>query len=1028
MKNLAILLLFLPAFAGPLDAEPMLHEPQQEPVPDSATASAAATIAEAAAIRRLDHGGTVLPDGAFRRSNWHGGMEGSALEHDRARALHLLTPLVPLADNLAPETRAALFAELADSLLLGRDDDRSWRLFSLTDLSVIPEPGPDFPVKTGLAPTAANGAPVFHSEPPSWEEARTDGERWRWALARLAESDSVAASRRLARFAWGQFGTGTLPPPSPKETASAADSSDPYGLASLAPDEALARLASGVRRFRLPPDWNPGLLLAAADDAEALGRWHESRQNYDQALTVYRTDPERFADRIAMIESPAVIVRRTPVPATPEHPVEFDFAVRNARRIDFEIRSVGLDGLLDDGFCGGYGFGIHDPEELHEESHLEVGTDWRGLLGSWTNAVGDIVASWSEAFDPAPGHRLRVGHTATPAPLPGGLYLVRISVPGGNETRAIFEVVDTAILISPPNRPSTGDAIELPGPIPPQTTGLLLADACDGRPIDGAEGQIVFEHSREEPPAEPVSMRTDADGTASFSLPQGQYNILARGLFSGPGSRHAVYMANSRGHPRYVRPDNRHRAWDGERPCPAAAIVTDRPVCPPGGTVRFKLWLSSQTPVGPLPVWSNVPVSMNLFDDDYFHRRIVMSVDGVTDATGSFSGSLQVPADLAPGVYRLDLRSKEFGTLRLNTSLRVATFHDPGSDNSPPPAPFEPEDPPPKRDASQSSPRPRDDLPLRLSLDRASYAIGDTARIALHADRPDSWVLVTTRVGTDRAHTEWVHLRGRETSFELPLNEADVPNVFVEALAFHDGRFLSDSVSIEIPPAAHLATVSIEAPSSAEPGTRVEVRVRVAAPDEHPAANASVTLSVCAAPLFEFTATPLFAFTPDDGKTAPDEAIWGWRNQLLGVFGTNPEVGGGFFGPEGGRGPEALAGDRFACPWWGVAAWVGRQTMPPPGGDAQPMFRAMSSPVMLARLPEPASVPVAPALAEPLVWLPELEPADKPGFYRAAFDLPGIPADWVIRAWATLPGSVLGHAESVLVTTSDLLADSVSPP
>lgn len=273
------------------------------------------------------------------------------------------------------------------------------------------------------------------------------------------------------------------------------------------------------------------------------------------------------------------------------------------------------------------------------------------------------------------------------------MYLARISVPGGNETRAVFEVVDTAILISPPNRPSTGDTIELPGPIPPQTTGLLLADACDGWPIDGAEGQIVFEHSREEPPAEPVSMRTDADGTASFPLPQGQYNILAHGLFSGPGSRHAVYMADSRGYPRHVHPDNRHRAWDGERPCPAAAIVTDRPVCPPGGTVRFKLWLSSQTPVGPLPVWSNVPVSMNLVDDDYFHRRIVIGVDGVTDAMGSFSGSLQVPADLAPGVYRFDLRSKEFGSLRLDTSLRVAAFHNPGSDNSPPPAPFEPEGP-----------------------------------------------------------------------------------------------------------------------------------------------------------------------------------------------------------------------------------------------------------------------------------------------------------------------------------------------
>jgi hypothetical protein len=88
------------------------------------------------------------------------------------------------------------------------------------------------------------------------------------------------------------------------------------------------------------------------------------------------------------------------------------------------------------------------------------------------------------------------------------------------------------------------------------------------------------------------------------------------------------------------------------------------------------------------------------------------------------------------------------------------------------------------------------------------------------------------------------------------------------------------------------------------------------------------------------------------------------------------------------------------------------------------MVRLASTSLLIARAPEPASVPVDPALAEPLVWLPELEPTDEPGVYHATFDLPDIPTNWKLRAWATLPGSVLGHAETVLVATSELLVDS----
>lgn len=995
----------VPASPPGLDAEPGAA-PAPRPPDDPA-----AVVAQAAEIRRLDHEGT-LRDGKFRRSVGRGGMAATALEHDRVRALRLLEPLLPRADGLAPPTRASLYSELADSLLLGREGDRSWLLFSATDLSVVPEPAPDLPVKTGGAPADADGAPVLHAVPPSWGEALTDGERWRWALARLADVDPAAAASRLAYFAWRQFGAGTLPAPGPGEIAAADDPADPYGLASLGSDEMVARLAPGVRRFRLPPEWNPAVLLSAAHDADSLGRWHESRLRNDLALAVYRADPVRFADRIAAIGAAAVVVRPVPGPITPERPAAFEFAARNAERVDFEIRPVGPAGLERIVAGSGIGFSASPPDvdSKREDTRLLFREDRGPGAGVWTNDLGAVVASWSETLAPAPPGRLRAGRTAPPAPLPGGVYRMRASVPGGDEASVVFEVLDTAVLLSPPNRPSSRPRNDLGhDPAPPQTAGLLLADACDGRPVAGAEGRIEFRRGLEAAPVPAAAVRTDPDGTASFRWPDAGKNYAAhgsaRGVLSGPGPRHAVYAADSPGTASRAHADRRFRAW-GDRP--AGAIVLDRPVCPPGGTVRFKLWLSSQDPADPAPARTNLAVRVDLVDrwGQFLAKGAVAT--GETDALGTLSGSFRVPVDLAPGVYRIGAQGDRTGPIRIDAWLRVAALRAPGPADEPPaPAPFEPPGPATSHPAwceAVPDPTPRDKLPLALRLDRDRYAPGDVARVVLRAERPDAWALVTTRAGTDRARSEWIRLDGREAAFELPLEEADRPNVFVEAVAFHDGRFLSDRVSVDLPPAARLAAVALDAPAHAEPGTRAEVRVRVAGPDGRPAANASVALSVCAARLFEFA--------PPEGDCAPpDESIWGWRNELHSYFQTNPGIAST---PDltGRKAPPALAGDRFACPWWWMADYIGRQAPPAPGGESIPVV--MSAPVLLARPPEPDAVPVAPALAEPLLWLPELEPAGEPGVYRSALDLPDVPADWTIRAWATLPGSVLGHAEATL--------------
>jgi hypothetical protein len=97
-------------------------------------------------------------------------------------------------------------------------------------------------------------------------------------------------------------------------------------------------------------------------------------------------------------------------------------------------------------------------------------------------------------------------------------------------------------------------------------------------------------------------------------------------------------------------------------------------------------------------------------------------------------------------------------------------------------------------------PTPADAATLSLSADPDAVAPGDAVRLRLRAARPNSWVLLTTRAGTERAESHWIHLDGNTADLEFETGASDAPNVFVEALAFHDGRMLLSVAGIAVAP------------------------------------------------------------------------------------------------------------------------------------------------------------------------------------------------------------------------------------
>ncbi len=87
--------------------------------------------------------------------------------------------------------KARVAEQLAATLMHARSGHAAWRLQVLTDLESLP----DYEVGWGYgggnegAPVDEANKPVFYSVPADWGHAKSDGERWRWALEQMVYHD-----------------------------------------------------------------------------------------------------------------------------------------------------------------------------------------------------------------------------------------------------------------------------------------------------------------------------------------------------------------------------------------------------------------------------------------------------------------------------------------------------------------------------------------------------------------------------------------------------------------------------------------------------------------------------------------------------------------------------------------------------------------------------------------------------------------------------------------------------------------------
>ncbi len=420
----------------------------------------------------VQHQGFIVA-GKFERGQHRGGGQvANAMERDRVRALQLMVQALPLALRDDDRTEAAKFLlSLADVWLDQRGSRESWRLQDLTDLAVLPdyEPGWGHHAQTRGAPVDADGNPVFHHLPKRFEQARSDGQRWRWCLAQAAELDPrlLRDSRvRFAEFLHGQFGVQTMAEYGwffgrGAVDDSREDQSGTYALHTLGEDETIARLATGIKRFKLPDEFNCIKLyqqLAEADSgwqAQALERLATVFENRRQ----YRRAAEYWRQRIALAPNAEHAKRRLeqiegnwgrfePVmtqPAGKGATVEFRF--RNGKSVEFVAHQLQAEKLLEDVKS----YIKSRPRQLDWEKLNIADLGWRIVQKNQARYRGPQVAAWSMDLEPRENHFDKRVTVASPLQKPGA-YLLTAKMRDGNTSQIVLWVADSAIAKMPLDR------------------------------------------------------------------------------------------------------------------------------------------------------------------------------------------------------------------------------------------------------------------------------------------------------------------------------------------------------------------------------------------------------------------------------------------------------------------------------------------------------------------------------------------------------------------------------------------------
>ncbi|MBT3291419.1 MAG: hypothetical protein HN380_29010, partial [Victivallales bacterium] len=604
--------------------------------------------AAADGYRQADHRGTIV-GGEFQRGQrpdhdeWH-----NVHERDRVRALQFMRDAELLARRERNQRGLSQFYRDC-AKLHARQGSQSWRMQTLTDLDELPDVARGYDHDGGArngAPVDADGKPVLYPVPKSLQAAANDGERWRWLLARSEQVSPKWASRArldLAQFLYQQFGVQTMRRDSwflgPRD-----DEAGPrtFDLRTLAKDETICQLATGIQRIRLPGEFSYIRLFEKLADGPspgvrepaclALATIYENRQQYDTAVAWWERYKEYDEEEVAEGRIQQIVgnwgrfEELPPQPAGP--PATVDFRFRNGKSVEFTAYRIDMGKVLGDIVAH-----VKSRPGRLIRRQVDPGLIGRRLVyANETKYIAGKVAQWSLPLAPKPHHFDRRITVTTPL-RKGGIYLLVGEMRDGNTTRILVQLDDLVIA-----RKDMGNRLL-----------YYVADAITGTPV---EGKLAFFGFRSQPEDDPVKRRaqykqivtgTDSDGQCQIAkgrLSEGyHWLIVARA-----GKRLAWHGLSEF----WLDLDSRHRPRKTK-----AFVITDRPVYRPGHTIQWKAWVRhAQYDMGDTSQFASRAIGVRIYNarDEKIHDETQ-----VADEYGGVNGELKLGEGAALGVYSIFL-------------------------------------------------------------------------------------------------------------------------------------------------------------------------------------------------------------------------------------------------------------------------------------------------------------------------------------------------------------------------------------
>jgi alpha-2-macroglobulin len=615
------------------------------------------------------HYGFIVAGKFYRGHKRGGGRYVNTMPRDRARAFQLMQQALPLTANEKNRADVGQFQfNFAHMILQGAGWHDAWRLQYLTDLSKLPdyEDAYRYYGYSGhFAPVDEKGNPVLHRAPKSYQDAASDGERWRWLLTESAkENPSLVndADMVFARFLNSQFGVQTMAGFGRIQADEDQKDTGTFALHTLKDEETIARLANGVKRFSLPDEFNwikvcervarRGNSHEGAQARDMIAQGYENRRQYVKAAEAWKRAIKEYgggnnrSQRLEQIVGNWGRFEPIATQATGTKPT-VDFRFRNGDKVTFEAHTIKVDKLLDD--VKAYLKG--NPARL-DWNQLQIGNiGYRLVQQNQQQYVGEKAAGWELPLKPRPKHVDDRVTVTVPLEKPGA-YLVTAQMPGGNLSRIIVWVADTAIVKK-----------QLEGKV-----FYFLADAATGAPVDKAnmeffgwkQEQVAPGRNQYRVNVKSFTAKSDRDG--QLILGQDSLNnryswlITARKAKAGPGgSDRMAYLGFT-------------SVWFGRRYDPEynqtkTFVITDRPVYRPNQTVQFKAWVRhaqyDQKDVSQFAGQTFTVRIHNPRGDKVYEKALT------ADEYGGIAGEFPVPTGTMLGSYGLQVLNHGGGSFRV---------------------------------------------------------------------------------------------------------------------------------------------------------------------------------------------------------------------------------------------------------------------------------------------------------------------------------------------------------------------------